>query len=299
MYLKHFGLRELPFQLTPDPAFFFKGESHHEALNVLLVALRSGEGFVKIVGEVGTGKTLLCRKMLDALESKAVTAYIPNPLLTPSHLYRTLAEELGVKVPTRAASYSVLKALQQALLAYAENNRKVVLLIDEAQVMPDQTLEALRLVSNLETEKAKLVQIVLFGQPELDEKLGQPHLRQLRQRIGFSYQLPPLDRGAVAGYVTCRLKAAGSRDRELFSRRALAMIFRSSQGIPRLVNLLCHKSMMVAYGRGASEVTPSFVRIAARDTQGVRLGWLDRIWSFGPPLLVMASGLFGQSMDVL
>ncbi len=267
MYQEHFKLREAPFSLTPDPDFFYNYTGHQQALNVLLVALQSGEGLIKITGEVGTGKTLLCRKLLAALTNDFQTAYLPNPLLKPFELYQALAEELGINIPVGITMHDLVKRITEQLVNLRQKNKKVVLCIDEAQAMPQETLEALRLFSNLETEKHKLLQIVVFAQPELDKMLESSDLRQLRQRITFSYDLPSLDRDAVTGYVNHRLKVAGHEGASIFDTAALDAVYRSSRGIPRLVNILCHKALMVAYGQGQSVVDLAQVKLASRDTE--------------------------------
>lgn len=274
MYLKHFGLRELPFGITPDTGFAYSLRSHQEALNTLLLALGTGEGFVKISGEVGTGKTLLCRRLLQALGDEWVTAYLPNPGFGADTLLRALAEELGVAEPERFDSYHLLREINGALLGFARAEKPVAVLIDEAQAMPVETLEALRLLSNLETEKRKLLQIVLFGQPELDEKLNRPEIRQLRQRIAFHYRLHGLGKDEVANYVAHRLRVAGYLGEGLFSGAALRALHRASGGTPRLLNILAHKSLMAVYGEGRQRVRVRHVRMARRDTEGARsIGW--------------------------
>lgn len=267
MYQEHFKLREAPFSLTPDPCYFYNFTGHQQALNVLLVALQSGEGLIKITGEVGTGKTLLCRKLLAALAKEFQTAYLPNPLLTPYELYQALAEELSLEIPQGLTMHDLVKRITSHLVSLQRNGRKVVLCIDEAQAMQRDSLEALRLLSNLETEKFKLLQIVVFAQPELDRMLERSDLRQLRQRITFSYDLPPLDRAAVTGYVNHRLKVAGHEGAGLFRDGALDAVFRASRGIPRLVNILCHKALMAAYGQGQDVVDLHQVRAASKDTE--------------------------------
>jgi MSHA biogenesis protein MshM len=267
MYQEHFKLREVPFSLTPDPDYFYNYTGHQQALNVLLIALQGGEGLIKIVGEVGTGKTLLCRKLLAALASDFQTAYLPNPLLKPFELYQALAEELGIMVPQGITMHDLVKRITEQLVVLRKNNKKAVLCIDEAQAMPQDSLEALRLLSNLETEKQKLLQIVIFAQPELDKMLENSDLRQLRQRITFSYNLPALDRVAVTGYVNHRLKVAGYEGCKLFDETTLDAVYRSSRGIPRLVNILCHKAMMAAYGQGQTVIDLSQVKMACRDTE--------------------------------
>mgnify|MGYP000193227950 FL=1 len=274
MYLDHFGLSELPFGITPDTSFTVLTRSHQEALNTLLVALNSGEGFIKITGEVGTGKSLLCRRLLQALPENAVSAYLPNPYLAPRTLLLALAEELGVAVDSASDDYHLLKCVNEALLAYAGDERPVVVCIDEAQAMPLETLESLRLLSNLETEKRKLLQIVLFGQPELDRKLAEPSVRQLLQRIAFHYRLGCLGREEVGNYLAHRLRVAGYRGDELFAPRTVRSLHRASRGTPRLLNILAHKSLLAVYGEGRHAVLPRHVRQAAADTEGAAApGW--------------------------
>lgn len=274
MYLDHFGLSELPFGITPDTSFTVLTRSHQEALNTLLVALNSGEGFIKITGEVGTGKSLLCRRLLQALPENAVSAYLPNPYLAPRTLLLALAEELGVAVDSASDDYHLLKCVNEALLAYAADERPVVVCIDEAQAMPLETLESLRLLSNLETEKRKLLQIVLFGQPELDRKLAEPSVRQLLQRIAFHYRLGCLGREEVGNYLAHRLRVAGYRGDELFAPRTVRSLHRASRGTPRLLNILAHKSLLAVYGEGRHAVLPRHVRQAAADTEGAAApGW--------------------------
>jgi len=274
LYLDHFGLSELPFGITPDTSFTVLTRSHQEALNTLLVALNSGEGFIKITGEVGTGKSLLCRRLLQALPENAVSAYLPNPYLAPRTLLLALAEELGVAVDSASDDYHLLKCVNEALLAYAGDERPVVVCIDEAQAMPLETLESLRLLSNLETEKRKLLQIVLFGQPELDRKLAEPSVRQLLQRIAFHYRLGCLGREEVGNYLAHRLRVAGYRGEEVFAPRSVRSLHRASRGTPRLLNILAHKSLLAVYGEGRHAVLPRHVRQAAADTEGAAApGW--------------------------
>ncbi len=277
MYSEHFGLTELPFSLTPDTQYLFSHQEHQAALNTVLVALRSGEGFVKVTGEVGTGKTLLCRRLLQALEGQSTTAYLPNPTLDPRTLYLAFAEELRLAIDPGIDPYHLLKALNTSLLAIAQTGRAVVLLIDEAQAIPLETLEALRLLSNLETEKRKLMQVVLLGQPELDQRLADPSVRQLLQRISFHYRLTGLRRGELALYLAHRLRVAGYRGDELFSKGAVAALFHGSRGTPRLVNILAHKSLLASFGEGRQRVDRHHVCAAASDTQGARrVRWWQR-----------------------
>ena len=274
MYLKHFGLAELPFGITPDTSFTYLVQYHQEALNTLLLALADGEGFVKITGEVGTGKTLLCRRLLQTLDDSWVTAYLPNPNFDANTLFLALAEELGIRDAAELDQYHLVRRISHTLLGHARAKKRVVVCIDEAQAMPLETLEALRLLSNLETEKCKLLQIVLFGQPELDAKLRRPEVRQLLQRIAFHYQLGSLKKSEIGNYVAHRLRVAGYLGEGLFSGSALRALHRASGGTPRLINILAHKSLMSVFGEGRQMVKVRHVRAARNDTEGAhRVGW--------------------------
>ncbi len=270
MYESHFGLREPPFGITPDTSFAYACNSHQEALNTLLVAARNGEGFMKVVGEVGTGKTLLCRRFLATLDARFVSAYVPNPYLEPRTLMFALADELGIALPREADQHHLLKELARALLNFARQGKTVVMCLDEAQAMPLETLEALRLLTNLETEKRKLLQVVLFGQPELDERLSHASVRQLRQRITFQYRLAALTAKEVDHYLAHRLRVAGYRGSQLFTPAAVRRLHGASGGVPRLVNIMAHKSLLLAFGEGLQQVLPRHVRSAAADTPAVR-----------------------------
>ena len=269
MYLKHFGLREFPFGITPDTSFIYSADAHQEALNTLLIGLNTGEGFIKITGEVGTGKTLLCRRFLATLSEDQVVAYLPNPMLEPRILLLAIAEELGLGLVGLDYQFHLLKQFNQHLLDLASKGKKVVICLDEAQSMPLESLEALRLLSNLETEKRKLLQVVMFGQPELDQKLANPAVRQLRQRIVFHYRMPGLKQEEARHYLAHRLRVAGHRDGEVFPPASARLLFRWSSGTPRLVNVLAHKSMLLAYGEGKSRVSRAHVTLAGRDTEGL------------------------------
>jgi len=275
MYQSHFGLQEAPFALTPNTRYFLRAPSHSEALELLLVALGQREGFIKVTGEVGTGKTLLCRLLLNELDKDACTAYVPNPGLSPETLYEAVAEELGVDVSRCTNMHQVLKALNQRLIELAMEQKPAVLVIDEAQAMPEATIEALRLLTNLETESTRLLQVVLFGQPELDTMLAKDSLRQLRQRITFQTRLQPLSRDAVSQYLRHRLAQAGYNGADLFTAGALKVLWRASGGIPRLVNILAHKALLAAWGRGDRQVARKHALQAVRDTESARaVGWL-------------------------
>lgn len=297
MYLDHFGLSEAPFGITPDTAFAYSARAHQEALNTLLVALRSGEGFIKITGEVGTGKTLLCRRLLATLGPDYVSAYIPNPYLEPRTLLLAFAGELGIALDKDVDQYHLLLGINAALLEFAAQKKLVVLCLDEAQALPLETLEALRLLSNLETEKRKLLQVVLFGQPELDRHLAQESVRQLRQRIAFQYCLGGLSRDELEHYLQHRLRVAGHRGGNLFSPRAVGRLHRASGGVPRLVNILAHKALLAAFGEGKGGVEPAHVAAAARDTgvdgAGSRRRWLPWLAMVAMVTMVAGAGAIG------
>ncbi|TKB51205.1 DUF2075 domain-containing protein [Ferrimonas sediminicola] len=269
MYLYHFGLRELPFSLTPNTQFFMQIAPHVEALQVLHTALAAGEGFIKVTGEVGTGKTLLCRKMLNELGDHYQVAYLPNPYLKADELRQAVAAELGIA--PKGDQHHLTEAISRRLLALAGQGKRVVLLLDEAQALPDDSLEALRLFTNLETEYAKLLQVVLFGQPELEQRLAQSQFRQLRQRITFSYRLRRLTLEESCGYVEHRLAVAGYQGKPLFSWQQMNWLHRASGGVPRLLNVLCHKTLMLAYGAGVRErVSNEMLRAAVVDTESAQ-----------------------------
>lgn len=313
MYLEHFGLREFPFGLTPDTSFFFACSNYQEALNTLLVAARNGEGFIKIIGEVGNGKTLLCRKFLATLNSnedsdvtpigtqdgnsprqyatRFVTAYIPNPYLEPRSLLLALAEEFRANVDADVDQHKLLKELTLALLEFAREGKRVLVCLDEAQAMPLESLEVLRLLTNLETEKRKLMQVVLFGQPELDERLKQNSVRQLRQRISFQYNLKGLQPDEVDRYLRHRLAVAGFTGETLFDPGAVSALHRASGGTPRLVNILAHKALMLVYGEGRRLVLAQHVLAATRDTPETRQAWNWRLWGAALLLGALLSGL--------
>lgn len=284
MYLRHFSLREAPFSITPDTAFFYPHEGAQGALNTLLVALRSGEGFLKVVGEVGCGKTVLCRQLLNALQDEFVTAYIPNPDMGPEDLLLALTHELGIGDNLLVSRHQILNALHACLLSHAQAGRGVVVCIDEAQAIPLRTIESIRLLSNLETEKRKLIQLVMLGQPELDVKLARPEIRQLLQRITFSEYLGPMPAHHVPIYLEHRLATAGlseATDIKVFEPKASRALAEFSGGVPRLLNILAHKCLMLAYGENAHRVTKKHVKVAAADTPGVKpaRAWWRPKWS--------------------
>lgn len=283
MYLAYFGLSQLPFGITPDTEFIYPRQSHLEGLNLLHVALASGEGFIKVVGEVGTGKTLLCRNFLADLTPEWKAAYLPNPQMEPRAFLREVADDLGTADGEPDAAH-IVKRLNRHLLDLARAGKKVVLCIDEAQTMPRLTLESLRLLSNLETEKRKLLHIILFGQPELDEMLAAHSARQLRQRIAFHHQLGGLAAAETGDYLAQRLRIAGYGGEPLFDTRAIQALHHHAAGAPRLINILAHKSLLAAFGAGVMQVSAGHVRQAAVDTEGAvksRAWPWRRLWQGG------------------
>ena len=277
MYQAFFGLDTEPFSLTPDTEFFFHDQIREEALNTLIFGIRSGEGFIKITGEVGMGKTTLCRQLLQAIEPEAATAYILDPQLRGEELVRSLARELNID-PGQGSTSDLLEVIKAFMLQTWRKGKPVVLVLDEAQALPKETLEQVRLLSNLETEKAKLLRIVLMGQPELDTRLQDPAIRQLRQRIIYSYTLAPLPKQDLRSYLEHRLRVAGHPGGNIFRPAAVKAIYRGSGGVLRLVNLLAHKSLLAAFGEGEPQVLKRHAKAAVRDTDAARsLGLLSRI----------------------
>ncbi|MGM0553505.1 MAG: ExeA family protein [Pseudomonadota bacterium] len=268
LYLHHFGLREPPFMLTPATRYLYLSRSMHEALNTACLGLESGDAFLKITGQVGLGKTLLCRALLNRLEADYDTAYIPNPHLEPNELLAAVARELDIDLPDDPAGARwLMSRIQDELLQRARRGRRVVLLLDEAQTMPDETIETVRLLTNLEGESERLLQMILLGQPELDERLRQTNLRQIRQRITHASELQALDRAEVRDYLRQRQVTAGRAAANLFSRAAERRLAERSGGVPRLLNILAHKALLDAYGHGQRHAGARNVARAAADTE--------------------------------
>ncbi len=266
MYLEHFKLNSFPFTLTPNTDFYCELPTHEGVFNVLMVTVQSGEGFIKVIGEVGTGKTILCRRLLNELPGDYVTAYIPNPDLTPEGLRKALAHELDIEFDNDIDQHALLELIMAKLLEQHQNNKKVVLVIDEAQALSVECLEAVRLLTNLETESTKLLQVVLFAQPELEEMLNTHQLRQLRQRITFSCSLAPISQNDMRNYLAHRLVVAGHTYDNIFTPKARVLLYKASQGLPRLINVLCHKALLAAFGKGHQVVTKHDMLAAIKDT---------------------------------
>jgi general secretion pathway protein A len=268
LYLQYYNLREAPFNITPDPRFLFFSAKHQEAFNHLLFGIRERKGFIELTGEVGAGKTTICRKLLEELGPKYKTALILNPCLSGHQLIKTIALEFGLK-PRGIDRVAYLQAINDFVLREVNQGNDVVLVIDEAQDLSDELLEQVRLLSNLETDRQKLMQIVLMGQPELREKLLQPELRQLRQRITVRYHLRPLDLNETAGYINHRLALAGANGKPRFDEGAIRMIHKYSQGIPRLINTVCDKTLLAGFVAQVDFLRKDEVVLAIEELEGV------------------------------
>lgn len=267
MYNSFYGFREAPFHITPDPRFLFFSTSHREAFHHVLFGIKERKGFVQLTGEVGAGKTTVCRAVMEQLPPTFKTALVLNPALTPDQLLRTIVAELGMK-PGKKDKSDLLELLNAFLFEQAEKGNDVVVFIDEAQDLSPELLEEVRLLSNLETDQRKLLQIVLIGQPELRDKLNDPALRQLRQRITVRYHLRPLSRPDVERYVSHRLRVAGGNGSLAFTPWALWRVHHYARGIPRLVNAVCDKALLYGFVNQTSQLTGTSVRRAIRELEG-------------------------------
>ena len=265
LYLEHFGLDEPPFRITPHPDFFFDGADRGATLEGLLYAILHDEGIVKVSGEIGSGKTTLCRVLMERLPQEVETVFLANPSYSRSEILLAIAEELGRPAAANPPA-SVLRELQTQLIELYASGRRVVVMIDEAHAMPEDTLEQVRLLSNLESSRHKLLQIVLFGQPELDAALDKPTMRQLKDRITHSFRTRPLTADEAGSYVAFRMRAAGYKGREVFTPAAISAIARASSGLTRRINVLCDKALLAAFAANTLTVTQREVRAAIADS---------------------------------
>lgn len=297
MYTTYFGLDKAPFRITPDPEFFFSGGNRGAVLEALLYAVSRGEGIVKVVGEVGSGKTMLCRMLERELPQDCDIVYLANPRLSPDEILHAIAVELELDVARDAAKLDVMRVLHGYLLDKHAQNRRVVMFIEEAQGMALDTLEEIRMLSNLETTQDKLLQIVLFGQPELNEKLAAHEIRQLRERITYSFDLMPLNRTEIRDYLNTRIRTSGFRGNDLFSGAAIRVLERRSRGLLRRINILADKALLAAFARGERRICARHVRMAARDSEFARPRtalWPARVLAGALlALLLVGAGWFG------
>jgi MSHA biogenesis protein MshM len=267
MYYAHFGLKEPPFKITPNTEVFFTGGNRGAVLDALIYAITSGEGIVKVVGEVGSGKTMLCRMLQTILPEKIESIFLANPSVAPEDVLHAIAFELQLKLPKNADRLKVMQVLQTHLLARHAAGKQVVIFVEEAQGMPLATLEEIRLLSNLETKHDKLLQIVLFGQPELDENLNQTNIRQLRERITHSFNLAPLQVKEIGEYLMFRLRAAGYFGPPMFTQSAVKKLANAADGLVRRVNILADKALLAAFAENVYQVTPKHVQAAISDSE--------------------------------
>ncbi len=304
MYEKFFNFREKPFKLVPNPDYLFLSKSHEETLAHLNYALAEGDGFVEIIGEVGTGKTTLCRTFLESLAPDTIAAYIFNPMLGPRQLIRAINDELGIKYDSDNIK-DLIDNLNAFLMRKKAQRKKVILLIDEAQNLSRNVLEQLRLLSNLETNQEKLLQIILVGQPELSEILDSHELRQLSQRITLRYHLSPLNHKETVAYIRYRLNIAAQNSAIKFDRSAFRQIYKYSRGIPRVINIACDRSLLTAFGLGRHKITGSIARASIKELMGARTagkfdlaGLKNAFIIFAVLSLVLTAAIFHQPLTL-
>ena len=301
MYYNHFGLSQAPFKITPNTEFFFNGGNRGPILEALIYAISHGEGIIKVTGEVGSGKTMLCHMLPRRLPPHVETVYIANPSVSPEEILHTIAFELQLAVDRSASRLEVMQALHDFLLKRYAEGKRVVVFVEESQSMPLATLEEIRLLSNLETKNDKLLQLVLFGQPELDDNLRQPHIRPLRERITHSFRLEPLAPGEIREYLMFRMRAAGYRGPDLFSGSVVGSIARASLGLTRRVNLIADKALLAAFSENTHTIRPKHVEAAVRDSefsQQARRGAEPRSW-WGAALVAGGAALGVASYALL
>jgi len=266
MYLEHYGLDRPPFKITPDTSLFYKGNKRGAALEALKYAIVSGEGIIKVVGEVGSGKTMLCRMLEVKLPENVEIGYIANPSLSPENILHVIAFELKLNITNESSKLEVMQELQNYLLEKHTQNKQIVIFVEEAQSMPIETLEEIRLLSNLETNENKLLQMVLFGQPELDEKLRQPSIRQLKERITHSFYLDPFPGKDIYEYLNYRMRLVGYKGPDIFSQKISNSIEKKSEGLTRRINILADKALLAAYSEGDHGINNKHINLAAKDS---------------------------------
>ena len=280
MYTEHFGLAQSPFKITPNAAFFFPGGNRGPILDALVYAITQGEGIIKVTGEVGSGKTMLCRMLETNLPDTVETVYLANPSVAPGEILHAIAFDLHLEVSPQANRLQVMQQLQEYLVQRHTEGKQVVIFVEEAQATPVATLEEIRLLSNLETQHHKLLQIVLFGQPELDETLADPDIRQIKERITHSFRLDPLNTTDIRAYLNFRMRQAGYKGPDVFSVGAVREIARASLGLTRRINIIADKALLAAYTEQAHDISARHVLVAAKDAE-----FIDfvprRLWGLG------------------
>ena len=289
MYEDYYGFTEKPFSLTPDPKYLFKSESHANAFELLQYAIRRREGFLVVTGDIGTGKTTLCRALLEEIDRNTFSALVLNPFLSEQDLLTLILQDFGVVSRedvkrgrlAHVSKQELIETLYDFLLSLLPLRANAVLIIDEAQNLPMAVLEQVRILSNLETDKEKLLQIMLVGQLNLQQSLKAPQMRQLDQRVSIRYQLQPLTRDEVAAYISHRVRIAGPSTTVSFESKAIDLVHRHTAGIPRLVNLLCDRTLLAAYSARTNRVAPEMVKQASRtldldEAPTSRFGWFRR-----------------------
>lgn len=303
MYYEHFGLTQPPFRITPNTEFFFGGGNRGPILEALLYAISQGEGIIKVTGEVGSGKTMLCSMMQTRLPPHVETVYIANPSVSPEEILHAIAQELHLKPPREAGHLEVMQLINAHLLERHAAGKQVVMFVEESQSMPISTLEEIRLLSNLETAHSKLLQIVLFGQPELEENLRQPQIRQLRERITHSFRLSPLKPNEIRDYLNFRLRAAGYRGPDLFSPAIVSAMAKASGGLTRRINLIADKAMLAAFSENTHTLRVKHVKAAVSDSEfsryerpapALRWGLAIVLFAIGAGLGMALYALFAQ-----
>ena len=297
MYLEHFGLNEPPFRITPVTVFFFSGANRGEILDALIYSLNEGEGIIKVSGEVGSGKTMLCRMLLERLPKRFETIYLANPSLSRKEMLYAIADALGLKIDGERVGI-IMQSIQSKLEEKAREGKRVVVLVDEAHAMPLDTLEELRLLYNLQSGNAKLLQIILFGQQELNAKLDQPNMRQLKDRIVHNFDMQPLSRNVLENYLLFRMRAAGYRGPSVFSPGAIKLIADASNGLLRRTNILADKSLLAAFVEDTHSIETRHVEAAMRDCEIKPSRHLlgKKLVIGGSAIMVLLSGLMAWWM---
>ena len=277
MYTRFYGLREKPFEITPDPKFLFLSESHKEALAHLTYAVRERKGFTVVTGEVGTGKTTLVQTLLSRLDGNAKTAYIFNPKLSSTDLLHSICEDFGMKSQKRSKG-QYISQLHKFLLDCYARNENVVLIIDEAHTLDPMLLEEVRLLTNLETPKSKLLQVILIGQPELNDILKDPQFRQLKQRVSLRYHVQPLSKEDTQKYIKRRLRIAGAFDLNVFTLKAFNKIYSYTKGLPRLINIVCDNALLTGYATEQKVIGYKVIRDVINNLEGVGFQKKQKRW---------------------